>query len=246
MKFHDLKNKPARAAFRRTSMNAAAIVVTALVAAACIHNDQGSMVAGWAIIDPAQRHPIMVSAQPETISFRVPGGAYGLTPQQHAQLTAFAERYLARDSRTGKIIIRAPTGSSNEVDSMQAVSEIRQFLIEAGFDEPSVTVETYHDRGHQPPIRVSYIQYTAEAPECGYWGSNLAEDPLNVGVPNLGCATQANFAAMVSNPADLLGPRNESARASERRDAVWQKYIKGDSTVAKKSDDERAKTDIGK
>ena len=87
--------------------------------------------------------------------------------------------------------------------------------------------------------------YTAEAPECGHWGSNLAEDPLNVGTPNLGCATQANFAAMVANPADLLGPRNEAPRASERRDVTWQKYTKGDSTVAKKSADERAKVDIG-
>ena len=246
MKVWGFKNRTACATFRRTAMNTAAITFTALAAAACIHNDQGTMVAGWAITDPTQRHPIMVTAHPETISFRVPRGSYGLTPQQRAQLTAFAERQLPRDSRNGKIVIHAPTGSGNEVDSMQAVGEIREYLIEAGFDAPSVALETYHDRGHQPPIRVSYVRYTAEAPECGYWGSNLAEDPLNVGVPNLGCATQANFAAMVSNPADLLGPRNETARSSERRDVVWQKYIKGDSTVAKKSEDERAKVDIGK
>lgn len=246
MSSQEHKNRLALHAVRRLGTNAAAIVATALTAAACIHNDQGPMVAGWAITDPAQRHPIMVSKEPETIAFRVPRGAYGLTPQQRAQLEGFAARNQARDSRTGKLVIHAPTGSANEVDSMRAVGEIREFLLEAGFDETSITVETYHDRNYQPPIRLSYVQYTAEAPDCGYWGSNLAEDPLNVGVPNLGCATQANFAAMVSNPADLLGPRNETARASERRDVIWQKYTKGDSTVAKKSADERAKGDIGK
>ena len=33
---------------------------------------------------------------------------------------------------------------------------------------------------------------------------------------------------MVANPADLLGPRSETARASERRDQVWGKYVKGE------------------
>lgn len=53
---------------------------------------------------------------------------------------------------------------------------------------------------------------------------------MNVPYPNLGCANQRNLAVMVANPADLLGPRTETARSSERRDQVWGKYVKGAAT----------------
>ena len=237
--------KPGRSTRRSIALNALAVSLAGLVAAACIH-DQGPMVAGWAITDPSQRHPIMVSQEPATIAFRVPGGAYGLSPQQRAQFMRFIARYQTRDAGNSRLLIHAPSGAANEAASMAAVEEIRDLLRESGFDDASIKVAAYHDgRSYEPAIRISYMQYTAEAPECGHWGSNLAEDPLNVGTPNLGCATQANFAAMVANPADLLGPRSETPRASERRDVTWQKYTKGDSTVAKKAADERAKVDIG-
>lgn len=225
--------------------NITIVSAIALTAAACIHDDQGPMVAGWAITDPAQRHPIMVSKQPAVLALRVPRGALGLSPQQRAQLIGFIDHYSARDAGNSKLVIHAPSGAPNEVASMQAVAEIRHLLRDSGFDDSSIMIEAYHDgRSQQPPIRVSYLQYIAEAPGCGHWGSNLAEDPLNVGVPNVGCASQANFAAMVANPADLLGPRGETPRASERRDVTWGKYTKGDSTVARKTEDERAKVDV--
>ena len=237
--------QPGRRSLRPFIINSVIVSLTALTAAACIHDDQGPMVAGWAITDPAQRHPIMVSKQPATIAFRVSHGALGLSPQQRAQLIGFVERYRGRDAGNSKLVIHAPSGAANEVASMQAVSEIRHLLRGSGFDDSSIMIEAYHDGSSQhPPIRISYLQFIAEAPNCGHWGSNLAEDPLNVGVPNLGCASQANFAAMVANPADLLGPRNETPRASERRDVTWGKYTKGDSTVARKTEDERAKVDV--
>jgi pilus assembly protein CpaD len=43
----------------------------------------------------------------------------------------------------------------------------------------------------------------------------------------------------VANPADLLGPRTQQPGSAERRDVVWDKFVKGDSTVAKKDADER-------
>ena len=201
---------------------------------------QGPRVAGWVTPDPSERHPIIVSQQPATLALRVPRGTYGLTPQQRAQLFSFADRYRARDTGNGKLLISAPSGSQNEVEAMETVREIRHILREAGFAEASIGVEAYRgSRNAQPPVRISYLQFVAEAPECGHWGSNLAEDPMNVGTPNLGCATQANLAAMVSNPADLLGPRTVTPRASEYRDQTWAKHVKGESTIARKQSDER-------
>jgi pilus assembly protein CpaD len=55
---------------------------------------------------------------------------------------------------------------------------------------------------------------------------------MNLPYPNLGCANQRNLAVQIANPADLLGPRSETARASDRRDQVWNKYVKGAATGA--------------
>jgi pilus assembly protein CpaD len=46
---------------------------------------------------------------------------------------------------------------------------------------------------------------------------------------------------MVSNPADLLVPRTQTPAPSEKRDAQWDKYIRGESTVSKKQEEEKVK-----
>jgi pilus assembly protein CpaD len=47
---------------------------------------------------------------------------------------------------------------------------------------------------------------------------------------------------MVANPADLLGPRGMDSRPAERRLVTWDKYIKGETTGAQKSADEKIET----
>ena len=127
---------------------------------------------------------------------------------------------------------------------MQAVGEIRTMLLDQGFAESAISVEAYSAEGAaDPPIRVSYLRYVAEPPQCGDWSTNLAYEPTNLPYPNLGCAQQRNLAVMVANPADLLGPRSETARSSERRDQVWGKYVAGQPTGARKSVDERVNKD---
>ena len=91
----------------------------------------------------------------------------------------------------------------------------------------------------QAPIRISYSRYVAEGPQCGKWSSNLAETSSNLNYPNLGCATQANFAAMIANPADLVAPRTATPRIGDRDHTVWEKYIKGESTISTKQADEK-------
>jgi pilus assembly protein CpaD len=225
---------------RAIAANAALVSVAALTIVGCTRSDEGSRVAGWSIVDPAQRHPIVVSQKPSNLSFRVPPGSHGLSPHQRAQLIDFLDRYQARDGGKNRLVISAPSGAANEAAAMQAVAEIRHMMREAGFDEASIVVEAYHeDRHPQPPIRVSYLRYVAEGPDCGHGHLDLADEPNSLHYPNLGCATQRNLAAMVANPADLLGPRPMTGRAAERRDLVWEKYVKGESTVSRKQADEK-------
>jgi pilus assembly protein CpaD len=214
---------------------------SALVSGCKLFDHPAPQVAGWSVVDPTQRHPILVSQQPSNLSLRVPRGSAGMSPHQRAQVIDFLNRYRAGDSGNSKLVIAAPSGSANEVAAMQAVAEVRHLMSEAGFPDGSITIEAYHEeRDPQPPIRISYLRYVAEGPECGRWPANLAEQRDNLPYANLGCATQRNFAAQVANPADLLGPRSMAPAPGERRDVVWGKYIKGESTISQKQADERA------
>jgi pilus assembly protein CpaD len=204
-----------------------------LAMAGCKTTDDPARVAGWTLIDSAQRHPILVSQEPTTHLIRMGRGSHGLSSAQRAQLLDFIAHFRATDAGNSRLIVAVPSGGANEVSAMYAVGEIRSMLTDQGFGEASISVEAFSAEGTvDPPIRVSYMRYVAEPPQCGDWSTNLAYDPMNLPYPNLGCANQRNLAVQIANPADLLGPRSETARASDRRDQVWNKYVKGAATGA--------------
>ncbi|MGD9670502.1 MAG: CpaD family pilus assembly protein [Hyphomicrobiaceae bacterium] len=217
----------------------------AVMLAACKHGDDGSRVAGWSLVDPSEQHPILVSQKPSTLSLHVARGSYGLSPAQRSDVLDFATRYRMSDTGNSRMVIAAPSGSKNEIAALQAVHQIRSILADLGYGDAAIAVEPYQAGNGSAPVRVSYMRYVAEAPECGIWPTNLAHDPGNAPYANFGCATQRNFAMQVANPADLLGPRTMTDRSSERRDVVFGKYIRGDTTASKKTEDERVRTAKG-
>jgi pilus assembly protein CpaD len=235
----------AASAVRSKLQIVAALAVVALGATGCKHLDFAEpQVAGWSLVDPAQRHPILVSQQPETIHVRVGASARGLSGGQRAEVYEFVNRARASDAGNSRVVIQAPAGGDNEVSSMYAVAEIRQILSDNGFAESSIVVEAYHGGHASAPVRLSYLTYVAEAPTCGYWPTNLANQRDNANYPNFGCANQRNLAVMVANPADLIGPRTESDRLSDRRDVVMGKYVKGEHSGADKPGDNADRTDV--
>jgi pilus assembly protein CpaD len=238
---YGLASPPKGRATRPRPMTLAAMMLIGAGLAGCRHDITGPQVAAWSMVDASQRHPIIVSQQPQTMEIHVSSSSRGLGPRQRAQVLEFTDRARVSDAGNSRVIIQAPGGGANEIAAMNAVGEIRQILSDNGFSDSSIAVEAYHSEGGNAPLRISYLRYVAEAPTCGYWPTNLAEQRDNGNYPNFGCANQHNLAVMVANPADLLGPRTETDRSSERRDATWQKYVKGESTGAQKSEDEKVK-----
>ena len=221
------------------------VTVLAIAVTACRPGDEpGTHVAGWTMIDPAQRHPIIVSHQPSTLTLRVARGSAGMTPQQRANVVEFIAQYRGTTQGNGRLSIGVPSGAPNEVATLQALADLKDLLRDFGLDQSQIAIQAYHSEGErQPPIRLSFARYVAEAPLCGQWPANLAEDARNLPYHNMGCSTQRNIAAQIANPADLLGPRPVGASSAERRHAGWEKWTKGESTVSAKSADERAKSD---
>ena len=242
-----LKNARAAAPAHNLAHNCAvavkvlAITAIALSVTACRPGEEpGTHVAGWAMIDPAQRHPIVVSKQPANMSVRVERGSDGLTPHQRSSVIDFLNRYRGSDQGNAKFTVSVPSGSPNEVAALHAVADLRQLLSEYGLDDTRVSIQPYHAEGdHHPPIKLSYARFVAEGPECGHWPTNLAGDTRNLPHHDFGCSTQRNFAAQVANPADLLGPRTMTPAVGERRDVIWDKFVKGESTITKKDADEK-------
>ena len=217
------------------------VTAIALSLGACRPGEEpGTQVAGWAMIDPAQRHPIIVSKEPANMNIRVERGAAGLTPNQRSSVIDFLNRYRGTDQGNSKFSVNVPSGSPNEVAALHAVADLRQLLSEFGMDDTRVSIQPYHAEGdHHPPIKLSYARFVAEAPECGRWPGNIARDDRNLPYHDFGCSTQRNFAAQVANPADLLGPRTMTPSSAERRDVIFDKFVKGESTITKKDNDEK-------
>ena len=203
-------------------------LIAAAGVAGCEHDRAGTEVAGWSLIAPAERHPILVSQQPANLSLRVAANSDGLSPMQRARVLEFVDHGRAADAGNSRLIISAPGGSANEGAAMQAADEVRQLMVNSGYPETAIAVEAYHAGGGDAPLRISYMRYVADAPDCGHdWSENLASNYQNVPYPNFGCASQRNLAVSVANPADLLGPRTMTARDANRRDDMYDKYVKG-------------------
>ena len=213
----------------------AKIIALALLPAAlagCEH-DQGAQVANWTLIDPEQRHPILVSRQPENLTLHIARGSQGLTPMQRARVLEFVSRSRSVDAGNSRFVISAPGGSENESAAREAAAEVQQLMLDGGYSESSIAVGAYQANGGDAPLHVSYRRYVAEAPDCGQdWSQNLARNRQNVPYPNFGCATQRNFAVKVANPADLLGPRTMTERSADRRDVAFDKYVRGEAVGA--------------
>lgn len=194
--------------------------------------------APFTLANPNQRHPIAVSQSEATLDLAVPPGARGLNRTQQMQLHAFLREYHNQGGE--QLLIRAPSGGSNETAAMRAYEDVRRGLRGAGINKNAVVLEPYFaNMDPSAPLRLSYLAYVAKAPDCVDWSEDLGRDPQNMPYPNLGCATQRNFAVAVANPQDLLGPRAETPRPGERRDVVWGKYVKGDITGSIWAPDEK-------
>ncbi len=217
--------------------------VLALALTGCKHVENPAKVAGWALVDSAQRYPILVSKEPQTLRVHVPASASGLNSRQRAEVIQFASQYRASDAGNGKVRISVPSGSANEVSAMHAVEDMRHILDEEGFSRTDIAIEAfYDDHNPTPPLLLSYTRYVAEAPHCGTFNTNLGSSRSNLPMENMGCSSQAALAAMVANPADLLEPRTSTARMSERRDVVFDEWVQGNKTSAVRTTDERVET----
>lgn len=187
----------------------------------------------------ADMHRIEVTQGWERLEMPVSSADLSLPADARSQLQRFAGGYLRYGH--GALVLSTPSGGSNSDAASILANETRRALVEAGVSYAAVAGSSYDASGRaDAPIIVSFSRYEAHAPECApLWEQDLAHQSNNQPWESFGCATQANLAAMVEDPADLLRPRDEDPRDSGRRDTVMDAYRAGETTHAPRSNDER-------
>jgi pilus assembly protein CpaD len=162
-----------------------------------------------------------VTLQPQQLLLAPHG--QGLSPAQQAAVYDTLKRW--RTAPGGPILVETANGAGAE--ATMATTKVTEFLRGYGVTDAEIQVARY-DGGADPraPIRVSFPVYAVDIPKCGQVWENLARSPNQVPA-NFGCATTANIAAMVANPADLAFPEDSTAIDATRAQNVLEKYRSG-------------------
>lgn len=188
----------------------------------------------------ADSHVIDVTQSSARLEIEVAPSDTMLTDKARSDLRDFAAAYLRYGH--GALILSTPSGGANAGAASMLAGQTRMSLVDSGVSYGAVAGSTY-DAGDSAsaPIVVTFARFEAHAPNCRpIYEQDLAHQEDNQAWDSFGCAMQANLAAEVEDPADLLQPRADAPRDSNRRGTVMQAYRAGTTTHAIRDPDERA------
>jgi pilus assembly protein CpaD len=190
-------------------------------------------------------HPILIDEQLATMDVPVALDTARLSAPIKGNISGFAQRFNA--SGSGLMAIVVPDGSPNEVAATGIAHRIYDVLVGAGVRPGSIDFRSYPAGPSETnaPVRLAFNKITARVEGCGVWPDRLEQDFRNRNYKNFGCATQANLAAMVDNPLDLLYPRALAPADAARRSTVLDNYRKGDAYSAKQKLEEGEISEVG-
>lgn len=200
-----------------------ALLVAGTSLAGCANRD--NMSTGALPDDYRTRHPIVIAEAEHAIDVPVGSSDRRLTAGARDVIRGFAQSYT--NSSTGTVQILVPRGSANAEAASSLRKDIRGALVGAGVPANRLVEVTYQAEpyGDAAPVRLSYTAITAKTAPCGNWPKDLVVNTIeNKNYENFGCASQANLAAQISNPLDLLGPRAMSPIDAVQRGQVIKDY----------------------
>lgn len=188
----------------------------------------------------ADRHRIEVEQTSERMALPVSPMDAALAPETESEVSLFARSYIRIGH--GPVVVSVPANGDNGEAAQRIAHQVRMQMVDAGVPYSAIAGATYDASGvDSAPVVLSFARFEATAPHCApLWEQDLAHPDANRPWESFGCATNANLAAMIADPADLLAPRSEDPRDSGRRAVVFERYRQGQTTGAQRSADERA------
>ena len=184
------------------------------------------------------RNPIGVEKRTEFLEIAINPLTSQLSNADKASITSFVSAY--RDHGHGPLIMSLPASSANPQMAVAAVAEARAIAYAQGVSYDEIAGNHHGaDSDVSEPMILAFQSYDAIAPDC----PSLAEMDFsdmrpNNELPTLGCSVRANLAAMIADPADLLGTRPLDQGDPLRRGVILDKFRQGESTGSTRSKDE--------
>ncbi len=198
------------------------------------------------IMQYEERHPITVRATEAEMQISVNPQSVALLRVDETRLRAFAAAYRTRGH--GPMVIMVPSETPNAMAATQVMADVHAVLTEEGLHPDDVASQAYHTNENPAwaPLVLSFRRYQAEAAPCGDWSESYTRRYNGNPTPNWGCATQNNLAAMVSEPADLVGPRDMTPANAAQRSEMLGRYRSGrdTNTVRSGADDASVAEDV--
>ena len=177
-------------------------------------------------LTPTSRWSLQVEEGVDRIALAV--HETGLSANQHAALNALAGRFA--DAGGDVIVIQAPAGGDPVAG--EAAWRARAALQDMGVPSGRIQVESYHAPDPRAPILAGFSIIQAHVPRCGAAWENLSRIGPGQGASNFGCAVNANLAAQIADPRDIVSPRAMGPADAGRRTVVFDAYRAGQATSA--------------
>jgi pilus assembly protein CpaD len=186
--------------------------------------------------DYRTNHPIVLSEQEETLDVPVGSSDTQVSVAQRESIRGFMAQYATNGS--GIVQVLLPSGSPNAAAAQRVQGQIAATLRKSGVNGANVVTATYDASsfGVSAPVRISYRAMSASTEPCGKWSGDLGDTQDNKHYENFGCSAQNNLAAMVANPADLIGPRRPTSVDPVKRGLAMSTYQKSTGTWSENTD----------
>ena len=181
-------------------------------------------------LNPTSRYSLQVEPGIERVALAV--HETGLSPNQTQALQDIAGKFYAE----GAPVLRIEAPSGDDPVSSEMAWHIKGALEASGVSSYQVQVVTYVAPDPRAPVLVGFDTVRAVVPQCGTTWTNLMRTGSNAGSSNFGCAVNANLAAQIANPRDIVQPRAMTPADAGRRAVVFDHYRQGTQTSAAQED----------
>lgn len=175
-------------------------------------------------------HPVQVAESIERLELYTRPSGLELSARDKLAVAQFLDGY--RDGGDGPLYINKPAGAANGLGTQQAEALIRGMMSQGGINPGALQGGQYQSSPNAPaPIVVSYRTLKAIPQNCAYM-DDLTDVYNGQPRPGFGCFQSANLAALISDPRQLLEPYKPGQPNAERRQVIYDKYIKGELSAS--------------
>jgi pilus assembly protein CpaD len=184
------------------------------------------------------RNAISVEKKTEFLEVAIHPEASEISLADKAAISRFVAAY--RDHGHGALIMSLPESSANPQLAVAAVAEARAIAYENGVQYEEIE-GTHHGEGSlvSEPMILAFQSFEAIAPDCPSLATiDFADISSNNERSTLGCAVRSNLAAMIADPADLLGTRPLDKADPLRQSVILEKFRQGESTASTRTNQE--------